>query len=73
MYVVYLEPVEPVAGNEELESKWIIPSVDENGSVTLNVTTNSTLSTNKLYRATLITTMDMMEAGNIQFCKCTTV
>ena len=73
MYVVYLEPVEPVAGNEELESKWIIPSVDENGSVTLNVTTNSTLSTNKLYRATLITTMDMMEPGNIQFCKCTTV
>ena len=73
MYVVYLEPVEPVAGNEELESKWIIPSVNENGSVTLNVTTNSTLSTNKLYRATLITTMDMMEAGNIQLCKCTTV
>ena len=73
MYVVHLEPVEPVADNEGLERKWIIPSVDENGSVTLNVTTNSTLSTNMFYNATLITTMDMTEAGNIQFCKCTTV
>ena len=73
MYVVHLEPVEPVAGNEELESKWITPSVDENGSVTLNVTTNTTLNTNMFYRATFITTMDMTTAGNIQFCKCTTV
>ena len=67
MYVVHLEPV---TGSERLERNWIIPSVDVNGSVTLNVTTNSTLSTNTLYRATLITAMDMMEAGSIMFCKC---
>ena len=72
VYVVHLEPVEPVADNEGLESKWIIPSVNQNGSVTLNVTTNSTLSTNMFYRATLITAVDMMEAGRFQFCKYTT-
>ena len=68
VYVVYLEPV---TGSEGLESNLIIPSVNVNGSVTLNVTANSTLSTNTLYRATLITAMDMMEAGSIQFCKFT--
>ena len=67
MYVVHLEPV---TGSEGLESNWIIPSVNVNGSVTLNVTTNSTLSTNMFYRATVVTTMDMMEAGSILFCKC---
>ena len=67
-YVVYLKP-----GNEELgliESDWIIPTVDVNGSMKLNVTTNTTLSTNMFYNATFITAMDMVEAGSILFCKC---
>ena len=54
-----------------IESDWIIPSVDDNGTLTLNVATNSTLSANTFYHATLITAMDMMEAGSIQFCECT--
>ena len=56
---------------EVIVSNQIIPSVSDDGKLTLNVTTNSTLSTNTLYRATLFTAMDMMEAGNIQFCKYT--
>ena len=50
-------------------SNQIIPSVSDDGKLTLNVTTNSTLSANTFYNATLITTMDMVEAGNFQFCK----
>ena len=56
---------------EVIESGQIIPDVSFDGILTLNVTTNSTLNTNVVYRATLITTMDMMEVGSIQFCKCT--
>ena len=52
-------------------SNQIIPSVSGDGTLTLIVTANSTLSTNMFYYATLFTTMDMMEAGNFQFCKCT--
>ena len=66
--------LEPVAGSEGLgliESNWIIPRVDDNGILTLNVTTNSTLSTNMFYRATLFTAMDMVEAESILFCKYT--
>ena len=61
------------SGPYDIESDWIIPSLNVSdvgdGKMTLNVTTNSTLNTNKLYQATLITTMDMMEAGSFQFCK----
>ena len=70
VYVVhlFLESVEP----EVIGSNQIIPSLgSSDGSVTLNVTTNSTLSTNMFYRATLFTAMGMMEAGDFQFCKCT--
>ena len=80
MYMVHMESVEPnTVGStsykpEVIESDWIIPSLNTSdvgdGNLTLNVTTNSTLSTNTLYRATLFTAMDMMEAGNVQFCKC---
>ena len=73
-YVVHLELMKPVTGSERLgliESNWIIPSVNVNGSFKLNVTTNSTLSANMFYNATVITTINMMMAGNIQFCKCT--
>lgn len=48
----------------------IIPDVSSDGMLTLNVTTNSILSTNMHYHATLTTTMDMVEAGSFQFCKC---
>ena len=71
--MVHLQ-LKPMMGNEGLgliKSNWIIPSVSENGSVTLNVKTNSTLIANMLYVATLFTAMDMMEAANFQFCKCT--
>ena len=66
--------MESEKGNEGsglIESDWVIPSVNENGLVTLNVTTNSTLSANTFYSATLITAMDMMEIGSVLFCKCT--
>ena len=70
VYVVHLESVEP---ERVIESDWIIPSLNISdvggGKMTLNVTTNSTLSTNTFYNATLITAMDMTTAGNIQFCK----
>ena len=74
MYVVHFEKETGKEGSglnvtEVIESNSIVPSVNVNGSVTLNVTTNSTLSTNMFYRATLITAMDMMEAGDFQFCK----
>ena len=56
---------------EVTESNWIIPYGNNSGDrkLTLNVTTNSILSANTLYQATLITTMDMTEAGRFQFCK----
>ena len=81
VYVIHLESVElnrvgsRLYKPEVIESDWIIPSLNTSdvggGNLTLNVTTNSTLSTNMFYRATLITTMDMVEAGDFQFCKCT--
>ena len=58
-----------LAEPEVIESDWIFPTVDDNGTLTLNVTTNS-LSPNTFYNATLITAMDMTEAGSIQFCEC---
>jgi len=80
VYVVRLKSVELETGSggsglhELIETDPIIPSVDGSGDgegrLTLNVTTNSTLSTNMFYNATLITTMDMMEAGSIQLCEC---
>ena len=61
--------------NELIKSKPIIPSVDDSGDgkvrLTLNVTTNSSLDPNMFYNATLITISDGVEAGSIQFCKCT--
>ena len=65
MYMVHMESVEPnTVGStsykpEVIESDWIIPSLNTSdvgdGNLTLNVTINSTLSTNTLYRATLFT------------------
>ena len=77
MYLVHFEQETGSGGSgqyepEVIESNWIVPSVDDNGNLTLNVT-NSTLSTNTLYRATLFTAMDMMGAGSFQFCKCTSI
>ena len=74
MYVVQLEPVGPERGSmgsgfHELvviETGLIIPSGDE--TLTLNVTTNTILSTNMHYHAILITTMDAVKAGDFQFC-----
>ena len=77
VYEVRLESVEQERGGskhfqpEVIESDQSIPTVSSDGTLTLYVTTTSTLSTNTLYRATLITAMDMMEAGSIQFCKFT--
>ena len=75
MYLVHFEQETGSGGSgqyepEVIESNWIVPSADDNGNLTLNVTTNSTLSTNMFYRATLFTAMDTMEAGSILFCKC---
>ena len=81
MYVVHLKPVElePESGRprlhdlEVIESDWIIPSFHLSSAgdeiLTLNVTTNTTLRTNMFYNTTLITTMEMMEVGDFQFCK----
>ena len=76
MYLVHFEQETGSGGSgqygpEVIESNWIIPRVDDNGNLTLNVTTNSSLSTNMFYNATLFTAMDMMEAGSILFCTCT--
>lgn len=56
---------------EVIETGLIIPSVDDSrdGTPTLTLTIQTTLNTNMFYQATLITTMDMVEAGNVQFCK----
>ena len=75
MYVVQLEPVGLSMGFQEpdmIQTGLIIPSVSDTGddSFLLNVTTNSTLSTNMFYQATLITAMDTVEAGSFLFCKC---
>ena len=56
--------------SEVIVSNRIIPSVSGNGNLTLNVTTNTTLSTNMFYQATLFGTTDMMDAGSFQFCEC---
>ena len=79
MYVVRLESVELETGSGGLEfhnlieTDPIIPSVDVSGDgegrLSLNVITNSAMSTNMFYNATLITILDMMEAGSIQLCK----
>ena len=79
---LYLVHLEQESGKERselyepavIESDWIIPSLDISSTgdetLMLSVTTNSTLSTNMFYRATLFTAMDTMEAGSILFCKC---
>ena len=76
MYVVHADPVEAtdIGGRQDLKvlkTDLIVPSVDDNGTLTLNVIANSTLSINTLYQATLFTAMGMVETGRIQFCKCT--
>ena len=68
VYIVRLESVEQERGG--LQHVEVIPNVSSDGRLTLYVTTNSTLSTNTFYQATLNTTMDLMEAGSFQFCKC---
>ena len=77
--MVRLKSVELETGSGEsglhklIKTDPIIPSVDDSGDregrLSFNVTTNSTLSTNMFYNATLITILDMMEAGSIQLCK----
>ena len=54
-----------------LETGQIIPSVNDSGILTLNVTTNSTLSTNAFYQAKVITAIGMVDVGSSRFCKCT--
>ena len=78
MYEIYLESAEQETGKGgpgleyETERGQIISRFDiSDGKLTLNVTTNSTLSTNMFYQATLFTTFNRMEAGSIRFCKCT--
>ena len=75
---VYLVHIEEKAGGKGsglgvIESDLIIPSDNSSGDgkLTLNVTTNSTLSANTFYQATLITATNMTEDGSIQFCKST--
>ena len=77
MYVIHFEQKTGKEGSglhdpNVIKSDWIIPSSSDE-ALLLNVTTNSTLSTNMFYRATLFTAMDMMEAANFQFCKCSSV
>ena len=79
MYVVQLVPVSVErdsmgSGFHELaviETGLIVPSVNDSrdGTPTLTLTIQTTLNTNTFYQATLITTMDMVEAGDFQFCK----
>ena len=79
MYVVQLVPVGVERGSmgsgfhelEVIQTGLIIPSVNDSrdGMPTLTLTIQATLNTNMFYQATLITTMDMVEAGNVQFCK----
>ena len=77
MYLVHIKKEKEIgsegSGLEVIESDWIIPSdnISGDGKLTLKVITNSTLSENTFYQATLITAMNMTEDGNIQFCKCT--
>jgi len=81
VYLVHIEPLkldtdsEGSRLNELIKSEPIIPSVNDSGDgkvrLTLNVTTNSFLDTNMFYNATLLTIPDGVEAGSIQFCKCT--
>jgi len=81
VYLVHIEPLELDTDsegsglNQSIKSEPIIPSVNDSGDgkrrLTLNVTTNSFLDTNMFYNATLITISDGIEAGSIQFCKCT--
>ena len=74
VYIVRLESVEQERGGSqhfETDSDGVIPNVSSDGRLTLNVTTNSTMSTNTFYQATLNTTMDLIEAGSFQFCKYT--
>ena len=80
VYVVQLKPVGLERSSrgsgfhelEVIETGLIIPSVSDSddGSFTLNVITNSTLSANMFYQAILTTTRDTMEAGSFLFCKC---
>lgn len=77
VYKIHLDPETEIGGSgifelyepEVIESSWIFPSIDisDDGKLMLNVTTNSTLSTNSFYNVTVITAM---ETRRIQFCKC---
>ena len=76
MYVVQLEPMGLERGSmgsglEVIQTGLIIPSVNDSGDgmPTLTVTIQTILKTNMFYQATLITTMDMIEAGDFEFCK----
>ena len=67
-----MDPVELTNSEGMRESEvLIIPSVSDSGVLTLNVTTNSTMNTNTLYRANVITATGMVDVASTQFCKCT--
>ena len=72
---IYVVEIEEETDNGELDGPdviktgTIIPSVDDDGNLTLNVTTNSTLGTNMFYQATLITASNR-PSGSTRFCKC---
>ena len=68
---VELTNSEGMRESEVLKTDQIIPIVSDSGILTLNVTTNSTLNTNTLYRAKVITATGMVDVGSMQFCKCT--
>ena len=73
IYAVRLESVKQSSDRlglpELIESGWIVPKFN-NGKIKFSVNTNSALSTNMFYNATLITAIEMLEAGSFQFCKC---
>ena len=76
VYEVHIDPVEETdrGGMREpqvLKTRLIIPSVNDSGNLTLNVTTNSTLSTNTFYRAKVIAATGMVDVGSSRFCKYT--
>ena len=76
MYEVYLDPVEEtdrggMRESQVLKTGLIIPSVNNSGNLTLNVTTNSTLSTNAFYQAKVIAATSLVDVGSSRFCKCT--
>ena len=71
---IYVVEIDEESDNGELHGPkmikiTIIPSVDDDGNLTLNITTNSTLGTNMFYQATL-TTASNRQSASTQFCKC---